>query len=728
MRYLCLLLIMLFTCCSLLANSSDYVRIETNNTVMILNAQKGKIPLFVHYGNLVTAMDIDNSMTGLMTEAFPVFGMSALNEPVLQVVHADGNPSLKMVVEEVTQTVGNEVRLTQILLKDEVYPFYTRLCFKAYPRYDVIEMWTEIFHKEKKTVALQKYASAYIPVDPGNHWLSHLQGYMMNETNLVEEPLLSGSKMIHSRDGIRTSQCSNPSFMVSLDQKPSETGGSVIAGSLAWSGNYKMLFNKSYTHQLNISAGMNEEGAEYRLAPMEQFRTPQLVLTFSTRGKGGASRNLHRWARENKLIKGTALKDILLNSWEGVYFNIKQGVMNEMMQEFSSIGGEMFVMDDGWFGNKYPRNNDKTSLGDWTVCREKLPDGIEGLIDCAQQNNLRFGIWIEPEMTNLQSELYEEKPHWVLHHPNRTPGVGRGGSQLVLDMTNPEVRDYVYDIVDRLLTDYPQIAYIKWDTNMSLQDYGSSYLPANKQSHLYIEYHRGLTKVFERIRSKYPDVIMQACAGGGGRVNYAYMPYFNEFWTSDNTDAVQRLYTQWGFQCFYPANTMAAHVSASPNHQSGRIVPLKFRFDVAMTGRLGMEMDPGKLSKGEKEAAKAAIEAYKSVRELVQLGDLYRLISPYENRRTASLMYVDSLKNRAVFFAYQIDAFVQQAPVRYKMDGLDPLKKYRLTEINKKLQGKSRFVQDGKAISGRFLMTEGLYLPLKREYDSMVIEITEIKE
>ena len=398
--------------------------------------------------------------------------------------------------------------------------------------------------------------------------------------------------------------------------------------------------------------------------------------------------------------------------------------MDEMMAAFSAMGGELFVMDDGWFGNKYPRNGGNSSLGDWEVCREKLPEGIEGLLASARKHGIKFGIWIEPEMANTKSELFEKHPDWILKIDNRPLSTGRGGTQVVLDLTNPKVQDFVFGVVDNLMTKHPEIAYMKWDDNCSLLDYGSSYLPKNKQSHLYIEYNRCLVKVLERIRNKYPSLVIQLCAGGGGRVNYGLLPYFDEFWTSDDTDALQRIYMQWGVSSFFPAVAMASHVSADKNHQTGRRIPLKFRFDVAMSGRLGMEIQPKDMSDADKAFAKRAIEAYKDIRPVVQLGDLYRLMSPYENKGVASLMYVTPEKNRAVFYAYKISHFINMIVPNVQMNGLDPAKNYRITDLTPADKGKPCGI-NGKVISGRLLMQEGIVLKslLKGEYSSLALEL-----
>ena len=557
----------------------------------------------------------------------------------------------------------------------------------------------------------------------GDNWLTHFHGAWGAEHTMDEEKLTNGQKVIANKDGLANTETDNPSFMLSLDGKPQEETGKVFGGVLAWSGNYKLKLDVRNT-ALNIIVGMNEESSQYILEPKETFVTPEFAMTYSTNGKGGVSRAFHHWARQYKMNQGERLHDILLNSWEGVYFKVNQKGMDEMMEAFSAMGGELFVMDDGWFGNKYPRNGGNSSLGDWEVCKEKLPEGIEGLLASARKHHIKFGIWIEPEMSNTKSELFEKHPDWILKIDNRPLSTGRGKTQVVLDLTNPKVQDFVFGVVNNLMTNYPEIAYMKWDDNCSLLDYGSSYLPKNKQSHLYIEYNRGLQKVLQRIRAKYPELVMQLCAGGGARVNYGLLPYFDEFWTSDDTDALQRIYMQWGVSGFFPAIAMASHVSADKNHQTGRRIPLKFRFDVAMSGRLGMEIQPKDMNDVDKAFSKRAIAAYKDIRPVVQFGDLYRLVSPYDNKGVSSLMYVTSEKNKAVFYAYKISHFINMVIPKVCMNGLDPSKNYRLVDLTPVDSSKPCDL-NGKIISGKILMEEGIALKslLKSEYSSLALQL-----
>lgn len=705
--------------------AKDYL-ISTSKTSLLITANAGEPSKMQYYGVSIAPGQIQSIYdAGLVLNAnsYPAFGLQTVGEKAIAITQPDGNMSLDLAVDAVTQYTSKDGEITEVLLKDKIYPVWVKQCYKAYKGTDIITTWVEIGNAGKKPVTLFQFASAYLPMFRGDNWLTHFHGAWGAEHTMDEEKLTNGQKVIANKDGLANTETDNPSFMLSLDGKPQEETGKVFGGVLAWSGNYKLKLDVRNT-ALNIIAGMNEESSQYILEPKETFVTPEFAMTYSNNGKGGVSRAFHHWARQYKMNQGERLHDILLNSWEGVYFKVNQKGMDEMMEAFSAMGGELFVMDDGWFGNKYPRNGGNSSLGDWEVCKEKLPEGIEGLLASARKHHIKFGIWIEPEMSNTKSELFEKHPDWILKIDNRPLSTGRGKTQVVLDLTNPKVQDFVFGVVNNLMTNYPEIAYMKWDDNCSLLDYGSSYLPKNKQSHLYIEYNRGLQKVLQRIRAKYPELVMQLCAGGGARVNYGLLPYFDEFWTSDDTDALQRIYMQWGVSGFFPAIAMASHVSADKNHQTGRRIPLKFRFDVAMSGRLGMEIQPKDMNDVDKVFSKRAIAAYKDIRPVVQFGDLYRLVSPYDNKGVSSLMYVTSEKNKAVFYAYKISHFINMVIPKVCMNGLDPSKNYRLVDLTPVDSSKPCDL-NGKIISGKILMEEGIALKslLKSEYSSLALQL-----
>lgn len=709
--------------------AQDYL-VSTPNTSLLIKATPGETVKIQYYGSKIENSDIQGIYDAGMVfnaDSYPAFGLQTMGEKAIAATQPDGNMSLDLKIEQVKQYPTKDGEVTEILLKDKVYPFEIKQYYKAYQGTDIISTWIEIMNNGKKSVTLYRFVSAYLPVQRGDNWLTHFHGHWGAENMLEEEKLTNGQKVISNKDGMVNTETDNPSFMLSIDGKPQEEYGHILGGTLAWTGNYLLKMDITNT-KLNIIAGINEENSHYKLEPKETFKTPEFAMTYSTSGKGGVSRAFHRWARMYKLSHGNVERDILLNSWEGVYFKVNQEGMDQMMKSFSALGGELFVMDDGWFGNKYSRDRGDSSLGDWTVNKKKLPLGIEGLIASAKKHKIKFGLWIEPEMSNTKSELFEKHPEWILQCKNRPLSTGRGGTQIVLDLTNPEVQDFVFSVIDNLMTHYPEIAYMKWDANSCMLDYGSPYLPKEKQSHLYIEYHRGLNNVLERIRAKYPQLILQACAGGGGRINYGILPYFDEFWTNDDTDALQRVYLQWGVSCFYPAIAMAAHVSADKNHQTGRYLPLKFRFDVAMSGRLGMEMQPEDMTEADKEFTQRAIQAYKGIRPIVQFGDLYRLISPYENKGVASLMYVAPEKDRAVFYAYKMNYFINMTIPNVKMNGLDPQKKYQLIDLTPLSKNKPCSLHN-KIISGKILMEKGIALQtlLKNEYSSIALELQEVK-
>lgn len=697
---------------------AETVHISTPKTSLVLDATKGQELKFIYYGNALNGTDLNNVVEAGApnVNAYPVYGLWPQNEAAFAAVHSDGNMTLDMAIENVSTSKGSDgTETTTITLTDKVYPFSIDVNYKTFPGLDVIETWTEASHQEKGNVKLTRFMSGYLPIRRNDVHVSQLYGTWANEGRVEEAPLPHGVKMIKNKDGARNSHTAHGEVMISLDGKGDESNGRVIGAALCYGGNYKLMFDTDDTAYHHFFAGINEENSSYNLKKGEKFTTPPLALTYSEDGLGGASRNFHKWGREQRLAHGDKPRKILLNSWEGVYFDINEEGMQQMMTDIANMGGELFVMDDGWFGDKYPRNNDSTSLGDWTVDTRKLPSGIQGLCDAARERGIKFGIWIEPEMVNSVSELYEQHPEYVVKAPKREPVLGRGGTQMVLDLANPKVQEIVFHIVDTLLTKYPEIDYIKWDSNAPIMNHGSQYQTADNQSHLYIDYHKGLIKTLERIRAKYPDVTIQACASGGGRANWGILPYFDEFWVSDNTDALQRIYMQWGTSYFFPAITMASHISASPNHQTNRIVPLKFRTDVAMSGRLGMEIQPKNMTDEEKEQSKKAIADYKTVRDVVQFGDLYRLLSPYDGKGAASLMYVSPEKDDAVFYWWKTEQFVNQQLPRVTMDGLDPNKTYTVTELNR--IDNEPLPYEGKSYTGAFLMSNGLEMPLSHKVD-----------
>ena len=676
-------------------------------------------------------------------ELLPTFGdIDHIHLPALLVQHADGDQSLQLRPQDTTYIDNPQYTETVIKTKDLVQPFYVTIHVRKWKSVDITETWYEISHTEKKPVRLQRFDSGYLPIEGDDPHLLHLHGNWAAEGVPTVERLTRGVKSIRNSDGARNAHLDAPEVMIALDGVPKENYGRVLGAALCWSGNFELRVAATDEKGFHFYAGIDPMASEYVLEPKKVFSTPHLAYTWSNEGMGGVSRAFHRWARTcGMLHNGNATRDILLNSWEGIYFDITEERILAMMDDIAAFGGELFVMDDGWFGSKYQRNSDNAALGDWVVDTRKLPNGLKALTDAAKERHIKFGIWIEPEATNTMSELYEQHPDWVLQERNRELKLGRGGTQLVLDMTNPKVQDFVFNIVDDLLTKHPEISYIKWDANASIQNCGSPYLDQIAKrsnsaygltSNLYVDYHLGLVKTLERIRAKYPNVVIQNCASGGGRANYGLMPYFDEFWVSDNNDALQRVYIQWGTSYFFPSNAMAQHIGGSPYLMTGRTTPIKFRCDVAMSGRLGMELQPAHMTDEERAQCTVAFADYKEMRELIQLGNLYRLVSPYqpvpvvERQQVASLMYVSDTKDHAVLFAYGLSSFMKQSSRRIRLAGLDPDRTYTLHEKNIRVAyhhdrnawGEGEPCElDGKSFTGEYLMSVGLEIPLSTEYN-----------
>ena len=702
------------------------VTIETPHTQLLLSAWEGGDLRQSYYGDKsATLQQLRDAGSDLSFEALPAFGsVGATHLPALQVQHMDGDQNLELQVTDYQRQDEPRAVLHTFTMQDKVMPVTVKIFYKAYKQVDVIETWTEIVHQEKKAITLKRYDSGHLVLRQGDVWLTHLHGNWGAEADITQEPLTLGMKTIRNSDGARNSHLDAPELMLSLDGKPNEQTGRTIGLVLCWSGNFELRINTMSHREHHVYAGIDPVASDYILEPKQPFETPHLAMAYSAEGMGGVSRIFHNWARKEGMFhRGMQTGDILLNSWEGIYLDITEDKIIKMMDDIASFGGELFVMDDGWFGDKYPRKQDNSSLGDWVVDKQKLPGGIKALTDAARERKLKFGIWIEPEMTNTTSELFEQHPEWVLQRPGRDLRKGRGGTQVVLDMTNPKVQDFVFSVVDNLMTQYPEIAYIKWDANASIENYGSTYLPRAKQSNIYVDYHLGLIKVLKRIREKYPDLVIQDCASGGGRANYGLLPYFDEFWVSDNTDALQRVYIQYGTSLFFPANAMAQHINHVPYWNTGkRIIPIKFRCDVAMSGRLGIELQPKDMTDEERRQTSTCMADYKQLRPVVQTGNLYRLLSPYDHKNVSSIMYTNDSRSQAVLFVYKIANYVDQPLPRLRLAGLDAQKTYTLTEKNVRV-GEKPCSLNGKQFTGRFLMDVGIEVPLWEDYASRVFEL-----
>ena len=717
-----LLFAILFT--SLLARGADFqtttadgpsIRIATAHSVLMLCVGADHRIYEVHYGapeNEVTATNV----LARETELYPPFGDGFILEPALEATHTDGNTSTDLNYQRhETTTISPDVTLTRIELKDPAYPFFVTLCFEAYSNEDVIAEWSEIRNGEDGAVTLARFASAAPQFIAKEYWLTQFHGDYKREATMDEEKLGPGIKILDSNLGVRADRFCIPSFILSLNGPAQEESGEAVGGSLEWSGSFQLAFELDFKNRLRALCGINPLGEQYRLKSGETFTTPAMLWTWSDHGEGQVSRNFDNWARRYGIRDGDKPRPVLLNNWEATDMNFNEQLIVSLFDGAKEIGADTFLLDDGWFGNAHPRDNDHAGLGDWQANTNKLPHGLAYLTSEAKQRGLNFGIWIEPEMVNPESDLFEKHPDWAIQQPHREFIYGR--NQLDLDLSNPKVQDFVWGVVSNTLST-PGVSYVKWDANRFVSQPGSTYLPPDEQSELLIKYNFALYDVMSNMAKTFPDVMGMACSGGGGRVDYGSLKYFDSFWPSDNTDPRSRVFIQWGFSHFFPAEAIAAHVTRMGNR------PLKFAVDVAMSGALGVDMDLRKLSPDELHQLAASIALYKKeIRDVVEQGDLYRLESPYDHPR-AALDYVSADKSRAVLFVYQLT----NAPATaVKPAGLDPQKEYLVSEVNLPAGASSKLADDGKTIDGATLMRDGLVPPCQNEFDSAVIELVSQK-
>ncbi|MEP7145309.1 MAG: alpha-galactosidase [Ferruginibacter sp.] len=710
--------------------SQTIIPVETDSYALVLQTDKDNHLGMVYCGNKLDEATEYNAIAGtynfavgnagIYNNAYTPAGTWNLSEPAIQVTHADGNQSLDLkYISHQTTKPDDNTSLTMVHLQDPVYKLNVDLFYKTWNRENVIEQWAEITNNEKGPVILQKYASANLYFSNKDFYLTSFQGEYLKEMQPNEEKLLQGTRTIDSKLGTRAMLLSTPNFIVSFDGPAKENTGTVMLGQLAWSGNYKLDFEIDSYKNLRLITGINPYASAYTLSAGKTFKTPSLIYTLSDNGTGQASRQLQSWARKYRVLDGQGERLTLLNNWEATYFDFDEDKLSGLFKDAKKLGVDMFLLDDGWFGNKYPRNNDFAGLGDWQENVKKLPHGIGYLVKEAKAAGVKFGIWIEPEMVNPKSELYEKHLDWVIRQPDRPEKYYR--NQLVLDLSNPTVQDFVYGIVDDLFTKNPELAFIKWDCNAVIYNAWSAYLNKNKipQTHLYVEYIKGLYNVLQRIRLKYPKVPMMLCSGGGGRADYEMLKYFTEFWPSDDTEPVERIFLQWDYSYFFPSITVDCHVTDWGKQ------PIKFRVDVASMGKLGFDIVAGRLSENDLAFCQQAIKNYNAFKDIVWHGNQFRLLSPYENP-AAAIAYVSEDKKTAIMFNYlHTNRVINSAAVRpVKLNGLDPGKKYSVKELNI-YPGTRSTIDETKIYSGAFLMKVGINPNVNSRRASVVLQITE---
>lgn len=641
-----------------------------------------------------------------LPQEYPAYGMSDFRAPAYQaqsesgatvsellyVSHRidKGKPKLEgLPATYVEQDV--EADTLEIELSDPVLGLGAILRYTVFNNINAISRGVQFINTGKQSIRLLRALSMSIDFPHSDFHMLYLEGAWGRERHVATRRIMPGHQSIESRRGASSHQ--HHPFVALLEDGANEERGDVYGFSLVYSGNFLAQIEVDQFSTARLSMGINPFDFSWLLEPGETFQTPEVVMVHSADGLGGMSRTYHQLYR-SRLMRGAwrdVARPILINNWEATYFDFTAEKIEHIAKAASDVGIELFVLDDGWFGK---RNDDTTSLGDWVVDRAKLPNGLSDLAERVNDMGLAFGLWFEPEMISRDSELYRAHPDWCLHVPGYRRSEGR--NQLVLDLTREEVCDYIVKAVSDVLASAP-IRYVKWDMNRHMTEIGSAGLPPERQRETAHRYILGLYRVLEEITSKFPNILFESCSGGGGRFDPGMLYFMPQTWTSDNTDAVERLKIQFGTSLVYPSIAMGCHVSAVPNHQTGRVTSLAMRTDVAMFGNFGYELDLTKLPQEELDAIRNQVAAYKELRELVQFGDFYRLRSPFSGDDTA-WMYVSPDKSEAFIGYYRVLDTSGDRVRRLKLAGLDGHRRYKICETD-------------SAYGGDELMYAGLTLP-----------------
>ena len=651
----------------------------------------------------VASFDLSHTTT---PQEYPAWGGEFYNEPALKATYSDGNRDVVLHFAQ-QHLDGNTL---EIELKDIASDLLVHLYYRVYPETGVLERWSRIDNQTKQAMTLESAESAAwtLPHGEGYGW-HYLTGHWGAEWQLHAEPLQTGAHVIESRRG-STSHQANPWFAIDRPGETTEQNGPVWFGALGWSGSWRITVEQTAMQQVRVTGGFNPFDFGYQLKPGEQLETPPFYAGFTGKGLGEASRILHRFERQSILPGGedAPLRPVLYNSWEATEFRVDEAGQLALAEKASRLGVERFVIDDGWFGQ---RKDDHAGLGDWYVNTQKFPHGLKPVIDRVHSLGMDFGIWVEPEMVNPDSDLYRKHPEWAMNFPGRPRTEAR--NQLLLNLARSDVRDYVFQWLDQLVTNN-DIAFLKWDYNRNWAEPGWDAVPTADQKKIWVAYVNNLYDILDRLRAKHPKLEIESCSGGGGRVDLGILRRTDQIWTSDNTDALDRLSQQDGFSHAYTPGVMMAWVTDVPSGIDQRTVPLKFRFLVAETGSLGVGANLNKYTPAEMQEAAGYVAFYKRVRSTVQRGSLYRLIAP-EGSESSAVEYVANDGRQAVVFAFlhsqQFGALFPPVFLRgleeeamYKVEPIDPAQ-----------------ITEAETVSGAYLMHHGIDVKLHGDYDSTAV-------
>lgn len=649
-----------------------------------------------------------------LPQEYPTFGRGDYRQPALIVENGKGRRINFLTYVQHEQCAGrpllpglpclNEntqnVQTLIITMEDEVTGALVKLHYVVFPEEDIISRYSVISNPTEEPLYLQKADSISVDFERSGFDMLSLEGAWARERYIARRRVCQGTTSIESRRG-SSSAMLNP-FAALADTQATETSGDVYGFAFVYSSDFRILAEGNQMAQTRLQVGLNPETFSWKLMPGESFSTPEALMTYSSEGFGRMSRNFHRVCRSH--LGNSARKDlrhpIIVNNWEATYFDITEEKLENLIKSSSGLGIDMFVLDDGWFGH---RNLDNSSLGDWYVFAEKFPNGLQHIANLCKENGMNFGIWFEPEMISEDSDLYRAHPDWCIHCEGLEPRQSR--QQLVLDMSRPEVVENIFRQMAGIL-DSCDIRYIKWDCNRNITDNGSGTLPADRQ----LEHtHRQMLGVYElmrRLTESYPHVFFEGCSGGGGRFDFGMLYYMPQTWTSDDSDAVERLKIQYGTSFAYPPNSMVGHVSASPNHQTARSTSFATRGEIAQICSFGYELDIGALTENEREQIKRQTAHHRELEPLIRDGEFYRLLSPFSGNICAWEL-VSADRSRAYAMAAFQNTMANPTAQYLRLQGLDPGAKYLVKQL-------------GITLSGDTLMNAGLPLVMPFEDHAVV--------
>lgn len=677
-------------------------KLDTPETTYALHVSEDKHVRHVYYGARIPDDDVSVLAVSAPDE-YGTSGVGDFREPALQVMNVRGMSACeicyktnkiykgKQKLPGLPATFANsddEVTSLDIVCEDTHSGLEITLSYGVFEKLDIVTRSVSACNKGTEPIDIRRIYSAALELFGMDYDMITLYGAWARERQVQRFPLHFGLQGVDSKRG-NTSHDNN-NFIALCGNNTTEESGGAYGFALVYSGSFSAVAEVSSMEQTRVLIGINPYDFSWRLEPGEVFQAPEVIMTYSARGLSGMSHNLHDIMRNN-LIRGKwkdIRRPILVNNWEATYFNFNTEKLIHIAKEAADLGIEMLVMDDGWFGH---RSDDTSSLGDWEVNEDKITGGLANLVREVNKLGLKFGIWFEPEMVSPDSALYKQHPDWCLHVEDRRRTLFR--SQLVLDFTRKEVRDHIYEKMAKILSG-ANIAYVKWDMNRPMTEVGNDIYPPHRQRELWHRYILGVYELQERLITDFPDLLLENCAGGGARFDAGMLYYSPQIWTSDNTDAIERLRIQYGTSLAYPCSCVGAHVSAVPNHSVGRSTPFQTRGHVAAVGTFGYELDPTKLSDEDKQAIRVQIAEFNKYNQLVRTGDYHRLGDPFKSRRYDAWQFVSKDKNETLLQIVQILNEAMMPRLRIKLRGLIEDAYYKHEE-------------SGKVYSGALLMNAG---------------------